>query len=110
MKIDDLTEQEINDFVKVWVKVTKLSPPTITKTKVIKPIFTIGIFRGQLIEADFEAIKEKTSKKMPDYHVLVYSQNSSEEPIFQVFYEKDFRHDEFEVFKNQILNNLKDNE
>ena len=107
MKIDDLTEQEINNFVKAWAEATRLSPPPRVETKVVKPIFTIGIFWGQLTEADFEEIKEDTGKKMPDYHVLLYSQNSSREPIFQAFYEKDFKHDEFEALKVQILEDLK---
>lgn len=47
-----------------------------------KPIFTVGI--PDVDQEGTDKISKQLSFKMPDYHVVVYSQRTSQDVIFKV--------------------------
>lgn len=110
MKVKQLTKEQMKNFAKRWVKPVKSHSLRVVESKTIKPIFTIGMCSASLTQETLKGIRDALAIQMPEYHVLMYSQNTSKDPIFQVFYEKDFKVDEFEKLKKQILTHLNNNE
>lgn len=76
-----------------------------------KPILTIGISYGSDVNIrDAKSLQEigdnVTGLLKNEYWVITYFTNK-EDPIFQVFYEKDFNEIKYEELKNLILCELK---
>lgn len=68
-----------------------------------KPIFTVGLPSTLGPDALHHISKEMT-QNYSDYHVLVHTQVTSNDVIFQAFYPKDFDEVAFQELKAQVLN------
>ncbi len=68
-----------------------------------KPIFIIGLHLATMHEI---AIIEEKTKHITDYHVLIIKTDYNE-PIFKVFYEKDFNKIKFDELKEIVKKGLK---
>lgn len=107
------TKEESQKLIKSWEEANRgsynpegalIEPYNST----IKPIFTIGLPGAlNLTREEFEDLQKRNAESLSDYHVLLYIDHFSNTPIFQAFYEKDFKEDEFNKLKQQILNSLK---
>lgn len=103
-----LTKEESKKFIDSWEEVNKsscnLKPALIEPYHKTKPIFTIGLPMSMIENKEFfEKTSIRLKNRLIDYHVLVYSQHLSVDIVFQAFYEKDFKKDEFERLKKEIL-------
>ena len=70
-----------------------------------KPIFTVGIDICSF-EENYERVEKMCTEKMPDYYVLVYSATTTD-PIFNVYYEKDFNEVKYEELKQIVKDSMK---
>jgi hypothetical protein len=66
-----------------------------------KPIFLIGVPNDIRSEEQVHNIRKAIERKIKDYHVLVYTSNTSEFD-FKCFYEKDFDNVRFEELKEIV--------
>lgn len=69
-----------------------------------KPIFTVGL---PLSETDIISdIEHMLSKKLEDYHVLLYVSKTATEPVFECFYNKDITDIEITELQNIVYDSL----
>lgn len=84
----------------------------LNKTKMIKPIFLVGI--PMLNETNTEEdqrnahnLQKSLEQELDQYYPLVYMQSGSSEISFKCFFEKDFDKIKFEELKQIVLGTFK---
>lgn len=66
-----------------------------------KPIFLVGLPMSRTDHHQYERVALELTKKLMDYHVLVYP-TIEVEPQYKCFYEKDFDEVKFEELKQIV--------
>lgn len=71
----------------------------------VKPILTVGV--PMLSHEQHEEIIKTLKKTIDDYHIIVYTNNTNGEIIFEAFYEKDMSEIELEELKQLVTDSIK---
>jgi formate-dependent nitrite reductase cytochrome c552 subunit len=75
--------------------------------KKAKPIFLVGLHISSADPHKLEHITEELSEKLKDYYVVVYHQTKDKDPVFNVFYDKNFLDVNYKELKDLIFNTSK---
>jgi len=75
--------------------------------KQTKPIFLVGLYISHTDKDQLSKISKELSEKLKDYYVVVYHQTKDKDPVFNVFYDKNFLDVNYKELKDLIFNTSK---